>query len=47
VPDPCVTVWLEGDGESEKSPADVELTTNVTIVEWLGLPPSLPVIVMV
>ena len=38
MPDPCVTVWLEGNAEREKSPVEAALTTNVTCVVWLKLP---------
>lgn len=42
VPEPAVTVWLEGDAVRLKSPA--EFTTRVTFVEWPNVP-LVPVIV--
>jgi len=45
--EPCLTVWLEGEAETEKSGAP-EVTTNWTVVVWTGLPVvSVPVIVKV
>ena len=43
--EPCVTVWLEGVAETEKSEF-AEVTTSVTDVVWIRVPP-VPWIVMV
>ncbi len=44
MPEPCTTVWLEGEADSEKSGGG--LTTKVTMVVWLKLP-LVPVMVTV
>ncbi len=44
--EPRVTVWLAGDAEIVKLPEATELTTRVTVVEWVNVP-SDPVMVSV
>jgi hypothetical protein len=44
--EPCLTVWLEGEAEIEKSGGAEDVTTSVTVVLWTRLP-LVPVIVKV